>query len=145
MYHLLIRSIDNHCIFYDLTAQYLTEGYYLTAKNSTVQSILNSASNQIKTNTPNEKTTYLLNDFKNYHLIIGILELITLIALLLLIIYLFKKDRNLKLAVFNRVILITLIVIFILFLLISIMITIANLGTFFNPNNAIISALSGDF
>ena len=64
---------------------------------------------------------------------------------MLLVIYLFKQNRQRQLATLNQVIVITMITIFGMLLLTDLVVTIANFGTYFNPDNALISALAGDF
>lgn len=117
----------------------------IPSNNSSAQRIFRNISNQIKNNTLDGKAKYLLTDFQNYHLVIGILGILTFALLMLLVIYLFKQNRQRQLATLNQVIVITMITIFGMLLLTDLVVTIANFGTYFNPDNALISALAGDF
>ncbi|MCH4008527.1 hypothetical protein [Companilactobacillus sp.] len=117
----------------------------IPAADSATKSIFKTMKPQIHTGDMNGKTAYLLHDFTTYHLDIAILGLITLFILLWIVIYLFRFVRNNTLPTLQQIVTLTMLAIFTLLLLTDLLITIANFGTFFEPDYALIDALSGNF
>ncbi|WP_300560087.1 hypothetical protein [Companilactobacillus sp.] len=117
----------------------------IPAADSATKSIFKIMKPQIHTGDMNGKTAYLLHDFAIYHLDIAILGLITLFILLWLVIYLFKFIRDNSLPTLQQIVALSILAIVVLLLLTDLLITIANFGTFFEPDYALIDALSGKF